>query len=203
MKKIIIIVLAFISVISCKQDAKSEKSNTKTEKATTTESSDVKLSVDKEQLLSTTIAYFKNCKETEVNRNDCRNSITKMISEFYGVSDFKNAQGNYVIYDSIQPIIKKSDTWVKLGKANDQKVLEKAQEAANNGKATIAIDVSESYGQIAMIISGKLTNSGSWKLKVPNTAALINYDATKSFMNKSLSYAFKSTENIILFSKLH
>ena len=203
MKKIILLLVAFVCVVSCKEEAKSEKSTTGTEKETTAKTSDVKLSVSKEELLLTTIAYFKNCKETEVNRNDCRNSITKMISEFYGISDFKNAQGDYVVYDSIQSIIAKSSNWKKLGKASDQKVLEKAQEAANNGNATIAIDVSESYGQVAMIIPGKLTNSGSWKLKVPNTAALVNYDATKSYMNKSLSYAFKSTENIVLFSKLH
>ncbi|WP_430412051.1 hypothetical protein [Kordia sp.] len=210
MNKIIILLIAFTVVVSCKEEAKSSTSTTATEKAVsgtekTTETEavekDAKLSVDKEQFLSTTIAYFKNCKANSSNRNDCRNSITKMISEFYDISDFKNEAGDYVIYDSIQPIIKKSENWVKLGNANDQEVLKKAQEAANNGNATIAVDVSESYGQIAMIIPGKLTNSGSWKLKVPNTTALVNYDATKSFMKKSLAYAFKSMDNIVLYSK--
>ncbi len=192
-------------VISCKNDAKSEKSTTKTEKTTTetAKPKDTKLSVDKEQFLSTTIAYFKNCKANSTSRNDCRNSITKMISEFYNIGDFKNANGDYVVYDSIQSIVKKSENWIQLGKANDQEALNKAQEAANNGNATIAIDVSETYGQVAMITPGKLTTSGSWKLKVPNTTALVNYDASKSFMNKSLAYAFKSTENIVLFSKSH
>lgn len=201
MKKIVIVLAVLGCFISCKKEAKTEKASPAKENEITKEVEAVKLSADKEQFLSTTIAYFKNCKENSTRRNDCRNSITKMISEFYKIDDFKNVNGDYVIYDSIQSIVKKKSAWVKLGEANNQEALNKAQEAANNGNATIAIDVSESYGQVAMIIPGKLTHSGSWKLKVPNTAALVNYDASKSFANKSLSYAFKSPENIVLFTK--
>ncbi len=201
MKKIVIVLAVLGCFISCKKEAKTEKASPAKEKETTQEVEAVKLSVDKEQFLSTTIAYFKNCKENSTSRNDCRNSITKMISEFYKIDDFKNANGDYVIYDSIQPIVMKESAWIKLGNADNQEALDKAQVAANNGNATIAIDISESYGQVAMIIPGKLTHSGSWKLKVPNTAALVNYDASKSFANKSLSYAFKSTKNIVLFTK--
>lgn len=208
MYRIIMLLVALVFVVSCKEEAKSEKASKTTSTVTKTDKKPsvaaekkVEMTSDKEQLLSTTIAYFKNCKENSTNRNDCRNSITKMISEFYKISDFKNSAGDYVIYDSIQSIVKKSDRWTKLGKASNQEALTKAQEAANNGNATIAIDISEAYGQVAMIIPGNLTNSGSWKLKVPNTAALVNYNAEKSFTNKPLSYAFKSTENIVLFSK--
>ncbi|MBC8755837.1 hypothetical protein H2O64_14260 [Kordia sp. YSTF-M3] len=213
MYRIIMLLVVFVFVISCKEEAKSstttKTTSTKTTPTETTKENEwsvtavkkAEMSSNKEQLLSTTIAYFKNCKENSTNRNDCRNSITKMIAEFYKISDFKNDKGEYVVYDSIQSIVKKSDNWTKLGNASNQESLVKAQAAANNGNATIAIDISESYGQVAMIIPGDLTNSGSWKLQVPNTAALVNYDAKKSFTNKPLSYAFKSTENIVLFSK--
>ncbi len=208
MYRIIMLLVVFVFVVSCKEETKSSPT---TKTISTEKTTDKKWSVtavkkaemtsDKEQLLSTTIAYFKNCKQNSTNRNDCRNNSTKMIAEFYNITDFKNASGEYVVYDSIQSIIKKSDNWTKLGKASNQEVLVKAQAAANNGNATIAIDMSEKYGQVAMIIPGNLTNSLAWKLQVPNTAALVNYDASKSFMNKPLSYAFKSTENIVLFSK--
>jgi len=211
MYRIILLLVAFVFVISCKEEKKAststtaaEKSITKTtEESTTTTPKDeeVVLSTDKDELLSITIAYFKNCKKASTSRNDCRNNSTKMIAEFYNITDFKNTNGDYVIFDSIQPMVNKSDNWIKLGKASSQEVLTKAQEAANNGNATIAIDVSESYGEVAMIIPGNLTNSLSWKLNVPNTAMLVNYDAEKSFMNQPLSYAFKSTENIVLFTK--
>lgn len=199
MQRIITFVCAIVLVVSCKNDPKSEKGKVSNE--TTTKVEDVKLSTGQDQLLSTTIAYFKQCKAESANRNDCRNSITKMITEFYNIGDFRAKDGGFVIYDSIQPIVKRSNAWTKLGNANNQEALNKAQQAANNGKATIAVDVSETYGQVAMIIPGKLTKSGSWKSNVPNTAALVNYNADKSFMNKSLSYAFKSAENIVLFSK--
>ncbi|WP_298514299.1 hypothetical protein [uncultured Kordia sp.] len=199
MQKIITFVFAILLVVSCKNDPKSEKGTTSN--SSTTKVEEVKLSTDQDQFLSTTIAYFKQCKAASTNRNDCRNSITKMITEFYNIGDFRATDGGFVIYDSIQPIVKKSNAWTKLGNANDQEALNKAQQAANNGKATIAVDVSQTYGQVAMVIPGKLTKSGSWKLKVPNAAALVNYNAEKSFMDKSLSYAFKSAENIVLYSK--
>jgi hypothetical protein len=194
MRKIFTLVLLLVGIVSCKNDTKA-----KTETSTKVE--EVKLSTEQEQLLLTTIAYFKQCKAEATNRNDCRNSITEMISSFYKIDDFKNAKGDYVVYDSIQPIVKRSSAWTKLGSASKQEVLNKAQQAANSGKATLAIDVSQTYGQVAMIVPGKLTTSGSWKLEVPKATALVNYSADKSFMNKSLSYAFKSTENIVLFSK--
>ncbi|MEM6721896.1 MAG: hypothetical protein AAF611_21390 [Bacteroidota bacterium] len=198
MQRIITGILVLVLVIACKNDAKSEKN---TSSSGTTKVEEVKLSTQQDQFLSTTIAYFKQCKAEATNRNDCRNSITKMITEFYNIGDFRAKDGGFVIYDSIQSIVKRSNDWTKLGNASNQEALNKAQKAANDGKATLAIDVSQTYGQVAMIIPGKLTKSGSWKLQVPNAAALVNYDASKSFMDKSLSYAFKSTENIILFSK--
>ena len=199
MQRIITFICALVLVVSCKNDSKSERGKTSNE--TTTKVEEVKLSTSQDQFLSTTIAYFKQCKAESENRNDCRNSITKMITEFYNIGDFRAKDGGFIIYDSIQPIVKRSNDWTRLGDANDQEALNKAQQAANNGKATIAVDVSQTYGQIAMIIPGKLTKSGSWKLNVPNAAALVNYNAEKSFMNKSLSYAFKSAKNIVLFSK--
>ncbi|MCH2196778.1 hypothetical protein [Kordia sp.] len=199
MQRIITFICALVLVVSCKNDPKSEKGKTSNE--TTTKVEEVKLSTSQDQFLSTTIAYFKQCKAESENRNDCRNSITKMITEFYNIGDFRAKDGGFIIYDSIQPIVKRSNDWTRLGDANDQEALNKAQQAANNGKATIAVDVSQTYGQVAMIIPGKLTKSGSWKLNVPNAAALVNYNAEKSFMNKSLSYAFKSAKNIVLFSK--
>lgn len=201
MQKIVTLIAAVLLLVACKNDTKSKKSTSQKEAPAKTETKEVTLPTNQEQFLSTTIAYFKQCKAESTNRNDCRNSITKMITEFYNIGDFRAKDGGFVVYDSIQPIVKRSNDWVKLGAASNQEVLDKAQQAANEGKATLAIDVSETYGQVAMIIPGKLTKSGSWNLQVPNAAALVNYDAEKSFMDKSLAYAFKSAENIVLFSK--
>ncbi len=201
MQRIITIICVLLLVVSCKEST-SEKATKTTEKdKSVTGVKKATLTSDQQQFLSTTIAYFKQCKAASTDRNDCRNSITKMITEFYNIGDFRAKDGGFVIYDSIQPIVKKSEAWTQLGNASNQEALIKAQQAANAGKPTIAVDVSQTYGQVAMIIPGNLTKSGSWKLQVPNAAALVNYDANKSFMDKSLSYAFKSAENIVLYSK--
>ena len=78
------LLVAFILVVSCKEESKSEKIKTSTETTTGKKPSvatekEVEMTSDKEQLLATTIAYFKDCKENSTSRNDCRNSITKMI----------------------------------------------------------------------------------------------------------------------------
>lgn len=201
MRTIFILFMVVSLVVSCKEEKKTETPIVSESKKISTTTTEQPLSTDTEQFLATSIAYFKNCKENAVNRNDCRNSITKMISEFYKIEDFKNDLGEYVIYDSIQPIVAQSIAWEKLGNASNQDVLAKAQNAANAGKATIAIDVSESYGQVAMILEGKLTQSNAWQREVPNAAVLVNYSADKSFMNKPLSYAFKSPQHIVLYTK--
>lgn len=201
MRTIFILFMVVSLVVSCKEEKKTETPIVSESKKISTTTTEQPLSTDTEQFLAISIAYFKNCKENAVNRNDCRNSITKMISEFYKIEDFKNDLGEYVIYDSIQPIVAQSIAWEKLGNASNQDVLAKAQNAANAGKATIAIDVSESYGQVAMILEGKLTQSNAWQREVPNAAVLVNYSADKSFMNKPLSYAFKSPQHIVLYTK--
>ena len=97
MNKIITLLIAFIIIVSCKEEAKPSKQTkeSSTETITNKNSSvatekNLELTSDNEQLLSMSIAYFKNCKENSSSRNECRNSSTKMISEFYKIDDFKN-----------------------------------------------------------------------------------------------------------------
>lgn len=206
MYKVTTILFVLLLLVSCKQEAKQETPKVTNQETVTAKSTKEQNAMTKAQAsdaiekLEAAIEAFMECKKNAENRTDCRNSISKLISEFYNISDFKNSDGDYVIYDSIQPIVKNGN-WTRIGNAADQAVLESAQQLANSGKATIAIDETETYGQVAMIIPGKLTNSGSWKLKVPNTVVLVNYDAERSFHNKALSYAFKSTDGVVLYSK--
>lgn len=188
---ILISTLLVITIFSCKKEQQ-------TESITTLSQEEIQKRISNLDLV---VANFKACKAVAIERNDCRNSITKLISEFYNVSDFKIAEDDYIIYDSIQPIIKRSSKWETLGSANNQDVLNKAQDLANKGYATIAIDTTQTYGQVVMIIPGETTLSTSWNLKAPNTVTLTNYNAIKSFYNKSLAYAYKYPEKIKLFSK--
>ncbi len=185
----------------CFMACSGEAEKTKEKIASTTSENKTTLSNEAEIFLGKAIVSFKDCKASAEKRMDCRNSITKMVSEFYTIDDFKNDKGNFVIYDSIQPIVKRSSDWKRLGSALDQEVLSKAQENANNGKATIAIDTSETYGLVVMVVPGETRKSNAWSLNTPNAAALVNYNPEMSFFNKALSYAFKSPKNVVLFSK--
>lgn len=142
------------------------------------------------------IQDFIICRSNTTDRNLCRNEITKVISETYGLEEFKNTKQKYVIYDSIQPIIKRSNLWKNAGVATNQKVLNKALEHTNNGGLSLVIDTSESYGHVVMIVPGKAKKSGSWGLNLPPVLSLLNYKPEKSFCNKSLSYALKKSDNL-------
>lgn len=151
-------------------------------------------------MLQNTISDFISCKNASTTRKACRNTITKFISEQYGLNEFKDKFGEYEIYDSIQPIIQRTNAWVSLGKATNQHTFDKAIEQVNNGKLGLVIDTSESYGHIAIIQPGTETKkSGSWNLKLPMVVSLFNSRPSKSFSNKSLAYAFKKSNDLEIF----
>ncbi|PCH88115.1 MAG: hypothetical protein COB88_04355 [Flavobacteriales bacterium] len=102
---------------------------------------------------------FISCRDASTSRNDCRHWISKLICEYHGISDFNNGE-KYVVFDSIRPIIERSDFWTRIGSGSDASVLSKAQENANNGLATLAIDVSQSYGMVVLVASTNTSKSG-------------------------------------------
>jgi len=121
--------------------------------------------------------------------------------EFNGIDDFK-VDGEYVIYDSIRPIIEISSVWSKLGSGADASVLSKAQENANNGVPTVAIDVSQSYGLVVLILPGEAKKASKWDGNlVPNAACFTHVKSSTPFINKSVAYAFRTSENIVFYSR--
>lgn len=186
--KITFLVLVFIINISCQEDKK------KAEKERYASISVNKLELEK--AIQTTVQDFIACKAKATKRNHCRNEITKVISDIYGLPEFKTTKLNYIIYDSIQPIIKRTKQWQNIGVATSQETLNKALEHTNNGGLSLIIDTSNSYGHVVMILPGETQMSGSWALKLPKVLSLLNSNANKSFRDKSLSFAFKKSHNL-------
>lgn len=149
--------------------------------------------------LETIISDFKSCKAASVKRADCRNTFTKFISQKYQLNEFKDKNGGYEIYDSIQPIVSKSNSWIKLGEATSQENINKAVEYTNNGGLAIIIDTSNTYGQVVAIQAGEIKKSGSWGLSLPNVFSLANHNPAKSFQGKSLAYAFKKSGDLKMY----
>ena len=50
-----------------------------------------------------------------------------------------------------------------------------------------------------MVLAGKTKASGSWGMNLPKVFSLANYDAEKSFQDKSLAYAFKKSDDLTIF----
>ncbi|OEK08757.1 hypothetical protein A8C32_00320 [Flavivirga aquatica] len=99
------------------QDSPSQiqtKKNTGKSKTTNNRSIVSKTNISKNQFESS-ILDFQSCKSISKNRLDCRNQISKFIGEVYHINDFKDKDNDYIIFDSIQPIIKRSKSWKNLG----------------------------------------------------------------------------------------
>lgn len=194
--KLILPVSLLIIGISCKGDKKDDtfSENDFEGNSSLSNSNTIAKSI---KLYDAIIKDFVDCKSTaEEDRSLCRNEITKVISEIYSLSEFKNANHEYLIYDSIQPIIRRSKEWENIGLATNPETLNEALAHTNNGGLSLVIDTSESYGHVVMIIAGKAKYSGSWEMNLPDVLSLLNYQADKSFYDKSLSYAFKKSDDL-------
>jgi len=192
-----------MTIISCKDESK-QKTNSEKNTTISKQEDDTKISTSDTgvKLTSLDVALevekFISCKKINTKRNDCRNSITKLISKTFDLAEFKNREGGYLIYDSIRPIAERSKKWLKLG-AIDQESLDMAVAHTNRNGLALIIDTSETYGHVVMIVSGASKKSGSWDMKLPNVLSLSNYKPEKSFSNKSLSYAMKKSKNLHVF----
>jgi hypothetical protein len=148
--------------------------------------------------LSTEVDAFKKCRnDDEQTINPCSKSIGESFNMVYRVNDFfiKN-EARYMTGTEISEFLQTSSQWTKIGFAYTQENLTKAQELANSGKAALAIYMGEdNLGHVSIILPGELTPSGSWGLKVPNSASFFINSPQQSYLNKTLSYAF--TRNMI------
>jgi len=131
-----------------------------------------------------------------IERSDCRNYLTSFISKKYNLSDFKDHNGNYLTYDSIQPIINRSNSWREIGQAINQDVINTAVNHAKDGGLALIVDTSQTYGHLAIIQPEKLIKSSSWGIEVPQVISLSNYKPSKSFYHKAVSYAFKKSDDL-------
>lgn len=190
--------LILLLSISCKSDKnENDPSAEDTEQA----SADISNSDETKRMAKyhTVVKNFIECKSAATERSHCRNEITRLISETHELEEFKDSEQNYVIYDSIQPIVKRSDKWKNIGAATNQEVLNKAIAHANNGGAALIIDTSETYGHVVMLKPGEAYPSGSWNMELPNVMSLFNAKPENSFYDKSLSFAFKKSDDLHVF----
>ena len=156
--------------------------------------------------LNKLVVDFKACKGTiENNYNPCSKFSGESLKVVYGLDDFYSKDLNrYMTGTEIASFLETSGLWQKSGMGSDQAVLNAAQETANKKKAVVAVHTDEDgFGHIALILPGKATPSGLWKMNVPNCSSFFMNSPSSSFSEKGLSYAFARTmiSNVIIYSR--
>ena len=150
------------------------------------------------------LKQFKECKENATEKFACKEFTSKALNGHYLISDFYHPEEEnaYLPVDEIFDMVEKSDDWVKLGDATDQKALDDAQKAANDNRATIAVSTKKGARHVAIIIKGDQAKSNSWGgLKCPNSASFFQNRPDDSYVGKTLNYAWSKPADIALYAR--
>ncbi len=157
-----------------------------------------------ENELTTSLQEFLQCGNKDENSPPCYRFAGESLKQVYKINDFYSSEkGRYLEPDEIYSFLEESKQWTLLGKGYDQHALNGAQDYANANKAVVAVMKGAAYGHMVLILPGELQPSGSWSLKVPNSASFFTHQADKSFINKKLSYAFTPSDqgHILLYGR--
>jgi len=140
--------------------------------------------------LKASMDEFITCSTTP--SKDCNRFFGESLEKVYKVNDFYSSKsGKYMNASEAAAFLKTNKQWTLLGHAYEQEVLKNAQANANNKKAVVAVYTNaEGLGHTVVITPGKLQPSGSWGLQVPNAASFFGPQPDKSFIDKSMAYAF-------------
>ncbi|MEM9674483.1 MAG: hypothetical protein AAF992_17965 [Bacteroidota bacterium] len=164
------------------------------------------LARDWNQKIEQEMSQFLDCaKNNPEISNDCSQSVGKTSKAIYRLNDFYNAKkSRFMVVSEIYGYLKSNQRWELLGQGYKQDVLLSAQDLANKNRAVVAVYLDETnLGQLAFILPGEVAPSGSWGLRVPNSAAFIMTAPEKSYVNKGISYAFprKTMAEVYLFAR--
>lgn len=192
MKHLFLLLIIFLT-FSCGDDRRSNFT-------TLNEDGDIILSEQSEKILDEIIEGYYTCNEEAESKRDCRYYVAEAICKFYDIDDFKEKDGSFMTYEDMISNIKMLSQWSIIGKASSQKVLDKAMAHANDGRPTIAMEADKNTGHIALILPGEKKKSGSWQLECPNSASFFRHKV-EAYVNKPLSYSYRSPENIVIYSR--
>lgn len=159
------------------------------------------------QDLTASLEKFMACEASAGENSSCTGFVGESLYTVYRLKDFQSAKtGKYMTVNELAKFLKDSDKWTPLGHPYDQKVLDQAQENANAKKAVVAVYMNAAgIGHAVLIIPGELQNSGSWGMKVPNSASFLLSEPSKSYMDKGLSFALGKSlmKDIIIYARTY
>jgi hypothetical protein len=192
MKSLVVIAILGLVLISCGADRRENYTSLD-------EDGNIVISEESTIILEEIQADYDACKADESDERECNRFTAEALCRFYQIEDFKKGE-EYVTYREIKDVVTKNGgTWEPIGIATNQEDLDKAQENANNTKATIAFDPTKT-NHVAIILPGSSSKSNQWGMDVPNSASFFVHKAD-SYINKGLSYSFTGPKGIILYTK--
>lgn len=189
--KIIALFVSFVLLFGCDQKRKNF--------TTLDDEGNIVISEESLNILEDIEADYFDCKAAESDEQECNHFTAEAICRFYEIDDFEK-NGSYVSYRDIKDMVTlNGGGWEAIGIASRQADLDQAQDYANSGRATIAFDPTKT-NHVAIILPGKPQKSNSWGLDAPNSASFFVHKPD-CYVNKALSYSFKSPEGIILYAR--
>jgi hypothetical protein len=144
---------------------------------------------------------FMTCQSPIDDVSPCNRFVGRALKRIYNIDDFTKPNGEFMTANEIAGAVAASGNWTKLGNASDQKALNEAQGYANVKKAIIAVSSGSPHGHVAIILPGSQTQSGSWGLKVPNSASFFLNKPDKSYIGKPLSFAWTTPNGVSIYGR--
>mgnify|MGYP003978326243 CR=1 FL=1 len=154
-----------------------------------------------EDALAAMLSEFQDCSTPVESGNPCNTVTARAVAAVYGIDDFSAGTDGAMSIREMIAEVKSSGGWSDLGTADKQEALNAAQEAANTGRAVVAVLEEEPVGHVALILPGKLAPSGKWGAQVPNSASFFPKTPGRSYVGKTLAYAFKTKAMVRLYAK--
>ena len=142
---------------------------------------------------------YNNCDDA-VATNPCSDFTTRAICMYFGIDDLK-VNDAYVPNQEIFNFVNNDNSWVSIGMASSQSVLDEAQQYANTGFPVIAINISDVNKLTTLVIKGDPAYSSTWGLKAPAAAALYPYKTRNPTIGKTLNWVWKSPDDIQIWLK--
>jgi hypothetical protein len=142
------------------------------------------------------VGYF-TCIDDPNDPVACNVFVARAAEGVYGVTDFKNADGTYMTANTIMDQVQANPAWSRLGKANDQMVLNNAASGAGD-HLIIAVMSDQPHGHVSLVLPGNTLFSSNWKLNVPNSASAFLGNVSKAYVFCRLSWAFSDPSKVEL-----
>jgi hypothetical protein len=140
---------------------------------------------------------------------NCNVFVGQALETVYHISDFKAADGSYLLANQIADFLMKSPHWTLIGSADSQSVLDQAANSANS-RPVVAVwrnpdPDPKAHGHVAFIGPGDLRPSTKWGLNVPNSAGYSIDDPKVRYIGDKLSRAFGKDKksSVLIYERLN